>query len=120
MMSIISHLQEIGARDHKLAMGDLKPLSGLGREDRDAFWPVWSAIGPMRRAEIVHAMVDLAEDDIDLEFGEPLLWLLDDDDSEVRSTAVEGLWEADSARVLRRLLAMLRGDPAPAVRAGVA
>ena len=119
-MSITSHLQEIGARDHKLAMRDLKPLSGLGHEDHDAFWPAWSAIGPMRRADIARAMVDLAEDDIDLEFGEPLLWLLDDDDSEVRSTAVEGLWEADSARVLHRLLAMLRGDPAPAVRVQVA
>jgi HEAT repeat protein len=119
-MTITSHLQEIGARDHKLAMGDLKPLSGLGREERDGFWPAWSAIAPMRRADIARAIVDLAEDDIDLEFGEPLLWLLDDDDSEVRSTAVEGLWESDNARVLRRLLAMLRGDPAPPVRAQVA
>src|SRR5262249_36064972 len=119
-MTTVSHLQEIGARDHKLAMRDLKPLSDLGREERDVFWQAWSAIAPMRRAEIARAMVDLAEDDIDLEFGEPLLWLLDDDDSEVRSTAVEGLWESDSARVLRRLLAMLRGDPAPVVRAQVA
>jgi HEAT repeat protein len=120
VMTIASHIQTIGARDHKLAMADLKPLSGLGRADRDGFWPAWSAVAPMRRADIARAMVDLAEDDIDLEFSEPLLWLLDDDDAEVRSIAVEGLWESDSARVLRRLLAMLRGDPAPPVRVQVA
>ena len=36
-MAITSHIQEIGASDHKLAMRDLKPLSGLGREERDGF-----------------------------------------------------------------------------------
>jgi hypothetical protein len=119
-MAITSYIQEIGAPDHKLAMRDLKPLSGLGREERAEFWPAWSAIAPRRRAEIARAMVDLAEDNIDLDFGEALLWLLDDDDAEVRASATEGLWESDSGRVLRRLLVMLRSDPAPAVRAAVA
>jgi len=119
-MSIASHIQEIGAHDHKLAMRDLKPLSGLDREERDDFWAAWCAITPLRRAEIARALVDLAEDDIDLEFGEPLLWLLDDDDSGVRASAVEGLWESDSPRVFHRLLAMLRADPAPAVRVAAA
>src|SRR5882724_13139770 len=118
-MAITSYIQEIGAQDHKLAMRDLKPLSGLGREEREAFWTAWVAITPRRRAEIARAMVELAEDDIDLDFGEALLWLLDDDDAEVRASATEGLWESESPRVLRRLLVMLRSDPAPNVRAAV-
>ena len=32
------------------------------REDREAFWPAWLQIVPMRRAEIVQSMVELAED----------------------------------------------------------
>jgi HEAT repeat protein len=119
-MAIAGHIQEIGARDHKLAMRDLKPLSGLGREEREAFWPAWTAIAPRRRAEIARSMVELAEDDIELEFGQALLWLLDDDDAEVRANAVEGLWENNSAALLHQLLRLLRADPAPPVRAVVA
>jgi HEAT repeat protein len=119
-MTITGYIQEIGAHDHRLAMRDLKPLSGLGREDREAFWSAWSAITPRRRAEIAHSMVELAEDNVDLDFGESLLWLLDDEDSEVRASAVEGLWENQSRSLLHQLLRLLRSDPAPAVRAAVA
>ncbi|HEX9369600.1 MAG TPA: HEAT repeat domain-containing protein [Roseiflexaceae bacterium] len=101
-------------------MRELKPLSSLGREEHEVFWPAWTAIAPRRRAEIARAMVDLAEDNVDLDFGEALQWMLDDDDAVVRACAVEGLWENDSARLLRRLLAMLRSDPAPEVRTAVA
>jgi HEAT repeat protein len=119
-MAITSYIQEIGAHDHKLAMRDLKPLSGLGREEYTDFWPAWAAITPRRRAEIARSMVELAEDDIELDFRQALTWLLEDEDAEVRASAVEGLWEDNSEALLRRLLKLLRGDPAPGVRAAVA
>jgi HEAT repeat protein len=117
-MSITNYIQEIGAHDHQLAMRDLRPLSGLGFEERDAFWQAWGAITPDRRDQIVHAMVALAEDNVDLDFGAALFWLLDDADAGVRATAIEGLWEDSSARLLRRLFAMIESDPATEVRAG--
>ena len=101
-------------------MRDLKPLSGLDQTQHDEFWPAWTAIMPRRRAEIARAMVELAEDNVDLDFSEALQWLLDDDDAEVRANAVEGLWENNNSRLLHRLLTMLRSDPAPAVRTRVA
>ena len=116
-MPIKSHIQEIGASDHKLAMRDLKPLSGLGREERADFWPAWVAITPRRRAEIARSMVELAEDDIELDFATAQIWLLDDDDAEVRASAIEGLWEDTSATLLHQLLRLMRSDPAPTVRA---
>jgi HEAT repeat protein len=116
-MAITSHIQEIGASDHKLAMRDLKPLSGLGREERADFSQAWAAIMPRRRAEIARAMVELAEDDIELDFATAQTWLLDDDDSEVRASAIEGLWENTSTALLHQLLRLMRSDPAPAVRA---
>src|SRR5689334_1550889 len=116
-MAIKSHIQEIGASDHKLAMRDLKPLSGLDREERADFWPAWTAIMARRRAEIARAMVELAEDDIELDFAAAQIWLLDDDDSEVRASAIEGLWENTSPALLHGLLQLMRSDPAPAVRA---
>src|SRR6266542_3405076 len=92
MMSIATYIQEIGARDHKLAMRDLKPLSDLNDADHDAFWPAWRAIMPPRHDEI----------------------------AVVRALAIEGLWEDTSSRVLRKLLTMLQSDPAPDVRADAA
>jgi len=119
-MAITSYIHEIGAHDHKLAMRDLKPLSALASDEYDDFWPAWAAISSRRRAEIARSMVELAEDDLELDFGQALSWLLDDEDAEVRASAVEGLWEEDSTALLRRLLKRLRADPAPAVRAAVA
>jgi HEAT repeat protein len=119
-MTITSHIQEIGANDHKLAMRDLKPLSGLGREDREAFWPAWLQIVPMRRAEIVQSMVELVEDNIDLDFSQVLHWSLEDEDAAVRASAIEGLWEDESGSLFRTLLTMLRADPAPPVRVAAA
>jgi HEAT repeat protein len=119
-MSITSYIQEISAHDHQLAMRDLRPISGLGFEQRDGFWQAWEAITPDRRDEIVHAMATLAEDNVDLDFGAVFFWLLDDLDAGVRATAIEGLWEDTSARLLHRLLTMVEADPAPEVRAGAA
>ena len=115
-MELANQVHSIGAHDRQQAMRDLKPLSSLDRTQHDEFWPAWVAIMPRRRAEIARSIVDLAEDNVDLDFGEALQWLLDDDDAEVRASAVEGLWESDSSRVLHRLLTLLRSDPAPAVR----
>nr|HRC77725.1 HEAT repeat domain-containing protein [Kouleothrix sp.] len=114
-MTIAEHIYAIGARDHKLAMRELKPLSGLGFEARAEFWPAWMSVVARRRAEIAHAMVELAEDNVDLDFAQALLWMLDDDDAEVRASAAEGLWESERTQVLHRLLDLLRADPAPAV-----
>lgn len=119
-MSITSYIQEISARDHQLAMRDLRPLSGLGFEQHDDFWQAWKAIAPARRDEIVHAMASLAEDNVDLDFGAAFFWLLDDVDAGVRTTAIEGLWEDTSTRLLRRLLTMIDTDPAPEVRVAAA
>jgi HEAT repeat protein len=119
-MSITSYLQEIGARDHALAMRDLKPLSGLDLAEHAAFWQGWSALTPERRDQIAHAMVDLAEDNVDLDFNAPFFWLLDDQQADVRALAIEGLWENTTLRVMRRLLELLRDDPTPEVRASAA
>jgi HEAT repeat protein len=105
---------------HRLAMRELKPLSGLGREEREGFWGAWAAIAPRRRVEIARAMVELAEENVDLDFGEPLVWMLDDGEAQVRASAVEGLWENQSGYLLHRLLKLLRVDPAAEVRAATA
>jgi HEAT repeat protein len=101
-------------------MRDLKPLSGLSRGERDAFWRAWQTLTPLRRDQITHAMAELAEDNVDLDFNQVLLWCLDDSNAEVRVNAIEGLWENTSLDLLRQLMLMLESDPAPNVRATAA
>ena len=60
-MALADTVYDIGSPSHKLAMRSLKPLSGLGSDAYNEFWPAWTAINAHRRAEIAHAMVELAE-----------------------------------------------------------
>ncbi len=101
-------------------MRELKPLSGLGPEDRGAFWEAWCRVRIERRGEIARALVELAEDNVDLDFTSVLTWCLDDESAEVRLQAVEGLWENESRAHCRRLLRTLQSDPSPEVRAAAA
>jgi HEAT repeat protein len=117
-MDLAAHLRALASREH-LSMRELRPLSGLDPNDHDALWETWQRIPVRRRTEIAHAMVELAEDNIDLDFTMMFRWLLDDADPEVRASAVEGLWECTDVPVMRRLLALLR-DPADQVRAAAA
>jgi HEAT repeat protein len=98
-------------------MRELKPLSGLAPEEHDLFWGAWSAIAPRRRAEIARAMAELAEDNVELDFNQPLTWMLDDEDAQVRAAAIEGLWENNGTQLLHRLQKLLRIDPSADVRA---
>ena len=119
-MTLADTLSDIGSPSHKLAMRSLKPLSSLDSGAHGEFWPGWTAINAHRRAEIAHAMVELAEDNVDLDFAQALVWLLDDDDAEVRTAAAEGLWESERSAVLQRLVKALQSDSSAAVRAAAA
>ncbi len=119
-MSVTSVLQAIGGVSRPLAVRDLRGLSNLDRRDRNEFLEAWQRIAPQRRTEIAREMVDLAEDNVELNFGEVWSWLLEDRSPEVRLSAVEGMWEDASPRALRAMLTMLRDDPSPDVRSACA
>lgn len=118
-MELIAKLRTLATHEH-FTMSELRPFSGLARSDRDQFWPVWQRIPAERRAAIIRAMVELAEDNVDLDFSELFQWMLDDPDGTVRTGAVEGLWESDNPRVMRQLLALSAADPSDQVRAAIA
>jgi HEAT repeat protein len=103
-----------------LAMRDLKPLSDFDPAKRNDFQQGWNRIPEPRRSELARSMLDLAEDNVDLQFQTVMYWMLDDQSATIRSYAIEGLWESDSPRVLRRLLELLKRDPEISVRASAA
>jgi HEAT repeat protein len=91
-------------------------FSNMEPEDQAQFEAVWLKLPPGQRQRIVTTMLDLAEDDVKLDFTAVLFFILGDLDPGVRKTAIEGLWEDDSREFLAKLLTLLSDDPDESVR----
>ncbi len=113
-------LRIVGDSRRRLVYRELRGLSDIGREFEAPFLEAWQAIDLDRRREIVRAMVELAEDNVDVDFRDVFTACLGDGDPDVREAAVEGLWEDDRPRTMRQLLRMLAEDPDDGVRAATA
>lgn len=117
-MDVRETLQQLGDLDHPLSKQQLKLLSDLDAAGTTAFAAAWPRISSERRVEVVEALVELAEDNIELDFRQVFLVCLDDAEAAIRTVAVNGLWEDDRISTLRRMLE-LRSDPAGSVREAV-
>ncbi len=95
-------------------------LTDLTAEQMEAFRRAWTRLNPVQRQELVHALVELAEDHTEYDFRPIFRWLLGDEDPEVRATAIQGLWEDESPALISPFLHMLRYDPDPQVREAAA
>ncbi len=115
-MDLQAYLQQLANPDYLLSKHGLKVLSDLDAEHTSLFADGWRHILSERRLEIVAALVELAEDNIELDFRQVLLVCLDDPDAEVRAMAVGGLWEDDRLPTMRRVLGLVH-DSSGAVRA---
>lgn len=97
-------------------MVELRRLSGLGPGRAAELARIWSVFPVERRRQIVVSLVELAEDNIELDFGAVLKVCLSDPDEEIRSRAIEGLWEDEETSTAQRFLEMLERDPSAKVR----
>jgi HEAT repeat protein len=95
-------------------------LSDLDRATAAAASPLWPRIPTDVRRFVVHQMLEQAEANIILNFSRLLNIALDDPDIEIRSLAIQGLWEDESTTLLERLLGMLESEREPTVRAAIA
>jgi len=81
---------------------------------------LWPKMPVERRRELLAAFERLTEEDATLDFHRLALSATRDADAATRILAVRGLTNEDRPEYLRLLVAQLRDDPAPAVRAEVA
>ncbi|MEA2573250.1 MAG: hypothetical protein QOH93_548 [Chloroflexia bacterium] len=119
MATFNEKLEAVG-KDKVPSHAALTFLSDLDSTERADFRENWPALPIERRRYIMHELVQMAEDNIDLDFRHVFLVGLEDASPEVRTTAVEGLYEDESKLLLGRLLDMLRRDPDQGVREAVA
>lgn len=110
-------LQDLGLRVETVT---LDTLSDLTQSQLAELQETWATLPPERRRALATALVELAEDRIDVSFSAIFRWLLEDQDPQVRIQAIEGLWEDEDVRLVEPLLRLLQQDPEPAVRAAAA
>ncbi len=111
---------ELGNSDKPLLNSILTELSNLSSEELEFFKRAWAAIEPERRRQITHRLVELVEDNLELNFDSIFKHCLKDQDAEVRSKAIEGLWENEEASLISPLIDLLEQDSLEAVQAAAA
>ena len=112
----IAHL----ASSEPLLNARLTELTGLSQAHLEQLKGLWTTIEPERRRQIVNRLVELAEDNLELNFDAIFKYLLKDGDSEVRTQAIEGLSENEEASLIEPLINLLERDSSGKVQSAAA
>lgn len=95
-------------------------LSDLAGEQLTAFRSLWANLPVERRRQLITRLVDTAETNFELDFSSIIHPALDDPDTEVRVSAVEGVLEEAPNSIIERLMRLAQNDPFSEVRAAAA
>jgi len=113
-------IAELANPDKPLLNSRLAELSNLNLEELKLLDQAWETIELKRRRQIMSRLVELAEDNFELNFDSIFKGRLKDKDAEVRSTAIEGLWESEETSLIDPLINLLEQDSAEKVQATAA
>ncbi len=119
-LPIAETIAHLGDSDKPLLNSKLIELSNLNSEELALFEQAWENIEPERRSQIMSRLVELAEDNFELDFDSIFKNHLTDQDAEVRSKAIEGLWESEEASLIDPLIKLLKQDSSERVQASAA
>ncbi len=113
-------IADLGNSSKPLPSSKLAKLSNLNPEELGFLKRVWATIEPKRRRQVVSRLVELAENDFELNFDSIFKNCLGDQDAEVRSKAIEGLWENEEPSLINPLINLLGQDSSQKVQAAAA
>jgi HEAT repeat protein len=119
-VSLQSYLEELADPDQPIHASKLAALSMLSADDFARFLGAWSTLGDDRRRQVMDDLVDLAEDNVELNFDPVFTLALGDIDAAIRRQAIRGLWEYEGSELIDRLVELLEGDADGGVRAEAA
>lgn len=119
-MSFDTHLQELADASQPLAASKLAGLSNLETDQAARFTEVWLEMGPARRESLIETLIDLAEDNVELNFDAVFFVALADEEAGARRAAIRGLWEHEGRDLIDPLAGLLEGDGDAGVRAEAA
>ncbi|MBN1877668.1 MAG: HEAT repeat domain-containing protein [Anaerolineae bacterium] len=98
----------------------LRGLSGILEEDVQRLSAAWSNLPLDARRTLTTTLGEMAEVDFVLDFSALFYIALQDEDSEVRTAAIQGLEEEEDIRLIPRLIYILQKDISPLTRAAAA
>ncbi len=113
-------LRHIGSSGERLRVRYLYALSGLSKDQIETFRAMWPAIATERRRLIIRRLAEITEQSFEVNFDPIFLMALEDEDSQVRAAAVEGLWENEDRSLIAPLIRLMQSDEADIVRAAAA
>ena len=113
----IAHLAD---SSEPLLNAGLAELTGLNQTELELLKSSWATIEPERRRQIVRRLVELAEDNLELNFDAIFKYCLKDQDEEVRTQAIEGLWENEEPSRIEPLISLLERDSSEKVQSAAA
>lgn len=119
-MTIRDLLTDLSDPGKPVKYSDALRFSGLtadGAADLEAGWPMLEA---GRRQEVVRKIIELADDNITLDFTPVFKACLGDEDAAVRELGCKGLWETEDRSSIRPLIDLIENDPSNKVRASAA
>jgi HEAT repeat protein len=114
------YLRELVDSSTPLGVAKLVNLSNLVPDEASAFEEAWRGADVHRRRQVMHQLIELAEDNVELNFDAVFRVGLSDPDGEVRRSGIRGLWEYEGRDLIPTLVALLLADMDQTVRAEAA
>jgi len=119
-MTLDRYLEELTQEDRPLRFATIASLSDMSRAEVDKFAVTWGALTLERQRQLVKRLVEMAEENVELDFHLVFLMCLDSGDAEVRGNAILGLWEMEDRSLIEPLIKALTTDVSPQVRGAAA
>ena len=118
--AISETIAELADTSKPVSNSRLTELSNLNSAELSLFTQTWATMKPRRRRQIISRLVELAEDNIELNYDNIFKHCLKDPDAEVRREAIEGLWENEESSLSNVLINLLEKDSSEQVQAAAA
>ncbi len=115
--TILEHLRDVNKPFPAI---DLFHFSSLSKNNLAALEEVWPGLPVERRRGVMHDLNELGEANFEVAFEGVYRMGLEDEDAEVRATAINSLWEAEEPDLIAPFIEFLQRDPDAGVRAAAA
>jgi len=103
-------VDEITNNDSPLRNTILVGLSSMTSQEFEFLKDAFLTIEPPRRHKTLSRLVELANDNIELNFDRIFKYCLQDDDSSIRRLAIDGLWENEELSLIKQFIELLLND----------
>ena len=119
-MSIEEIITDLANSKNPLLNSQLAELSNLDSHDLEVSAQAWVTFTAKRRRQIIYRLVELTSDNVELNFDMIFKQCLKDRDADVRSEAIEGLWESEEAALIEPMINLLEQDTSEKVQSAAA